>query len=124
MNNRFSFTCSETDTALVIVFPPRAAGLFNPEIHGLVREVQERLARVSVRYALTSGSAPTLRDAMAAARFAGCGSIIVVHVLDQTSVGGRRAATAMEAPVFSADMMANEIVGAFTSAVENSQRAA
>jgi hypothetical protein len=67
-----------TRTSLVIVFPPGVSGLFNPDVHGLVRQVQEELPGVYVSYALASGSAPTLRDAVAAARFAGCQSSVVV----------------------------------------------
>ena len=64
--------------ALVIVFPPGVNGLFNAEVHNLVREVQEILDGVYVTYALSSGSSPDLRAAMDAARFVGCESAVVI----------------------------------------------
>jgi len=78
MSTPIPFT-STTRPSLVIVFPLGVSGLFNSDVHGLVRQVQERLPGVYVSYALTSGSAPTLRDALAAARFAGCESSVVVY---------------------------------------------
>jgi len=77
------FRCApdRTKTALVIVFPPAVKGLFNSEVHRLVSEVQELLdGGVYVTYALSSGSSPDLGDSMAAARFGGCESAVVVQV--------------------------------------------
>jgi len=54
MKTPFRFAADENGSALVIVFPPGVKGLFNSEIHGLVREVQERLDGVYVTYALSS----------------------------------------------------------------------
>jgi hypothetical protein len=78
MTQSFSFDANRTGSALVIVFPPGVRGLFNTEIHGLVRQVQERLESVYVTYALSSSGSPDLRDALAAARFAGCDSAVVI----------------------------------------------
>ena len=79
MDSSFRFSEREQSTGLVIVFPLGVSGLFNPEIHGLVREVGSRLDGVYVTYALASGSSPTVRDAVSAALFAGCTSAVVVH---------------------------------------------
>jgi hypothetical protein len=70
-------------TGLVIVFPLGVKGLFNPVVHGLVREVGEQLSDVHVTYALASGSGPSVKDALAAARFAGCDSAVVVAPDDE-----------------------------------------
>lgn len=79
MDSSFSFSGGEQSTALVIVFPVGVSGLFNPEIHGLVREVGSRLDGVYVTYALASGASPTVRDAVSSALFAGCKSAVVVQ---------------------------------------------
>ncbi len=78
MKSPFRFVENETKTALVIVFAPTVKGLFNPEIHELVREVQELLDGVYVTYALSSGNSPDLHASIAAARFVGCESAVVV----------------------------------------------
>ena len=78
MKRQFRLTDSETKTALVIVFPPEFKGLFSPEIHHLVGEVQEELDGVYVTFALSSGNSPDLRASIAAARFVGCESAVIV----------------------------------------------
>ena len=78
MNTPFDFAADETTSALVIVFPPGVRGLFNSDIHDLVREVQEQLDEVYVTYALSSGASPDLRAAIAGARFVGCQSAVVI----------------------------------------------
>jgi hypothetical protein len=78
MKSQFRLAENEARTALVVVFPPAVKGLFNPEVHELVREVQELLDGVYVTYALSSGNSPDLRAALSAARFVGCESAVVV----------------------------------------------
>jgi hypothetical protein len=75
-----SFRISQRDqrAGLVIVFPVGVSGLFNPEIHRLVQEVENHLDGVFVTYAVSSGESPRVRDAVSAARFAGCESTVVV----------------------------------------------
>jgi hypothetical protein len=80
MKTPFRFAADGKSMALVIVFPPGVKGLFNSEIHGLVREIQEQLDGVYVTYALSSGTSPDLRAAMVAARFVGCDSAVAVPV--------------------------------------------
>jgi hypothetical protein len=95
MKSPFRLAADETTTALVIVFPPEFRGLFNPEVHRLVSEVQEQLDGVYVAYAYSSGSSPDLRAALSAARFVGCESAVVVlaeardiaEVIDHDSTG-------------------------------------
>ena len=82
MESSFSFSGSDQRTGLVIVFPPDVAGLFNPEIHGLVQEVERQLDGIFVTYALSSGASPTVRDAISAARFVGCESAVVVQAVE------------------------------------------
>jgi hypothetical protein len=65
---------------LVVVFPVGVKGLFNPAVHRVVREVEDRLEGVFVTYALTAGGSPDVGDAIAAARFAGCDSAVVMHL--------------------------------------------
>jgi hypothetical protein len=78
MNTPFDFAADETASALVIVFPPGVRGLFNSDIHDLVRDVQEQLDGVYVTYALSSGASPDLRAAIAGAHFVGCQSAVVI----------------------------------------------
>ena len=78
MHSPFKFDGNDRPTALVIVFPPGVNGLFNTEVHNLVREVQNHLEGVYVTYALSSGNSPDLRAAMDAARFLGCESVVIV----------------------------------------------
>ena len=80
MKSPFEFPADGATPALVIVFPPTFRGLFNPEVHRLVRDVQELLDGVYVTYALSSGTSPDLRDAIAGAKFGGCDSVVVVPV--------------------------------------------
>jgi hypothetical protein len=80
MKTPFRFAGNETKAALVIVFPPEFKGLFNPEIHRLVGEVQEQIEGVYVTFALSSGNSPDLSASIAAARFVGCDSAVVVPV--------------------------------------------
>jgi hypothetical protein len=54
-------------------------GLFNPDVHRLVAGVEARLGDVFVTYALSTGASPDLGAALAATRFAGCSSAVVVH---------------------------------------------
>jgi hypothetical protein len=78
MKDRFRLAKDETKTALVILFPPQFKGLFNPEVHRFVGAVQEQLDGVYVNFALSSGDSPDLRASIAAARFVGCDSAVVV----------------------------------------------
>ena len=43
MKNPFRFAEYESKTALVVAFPPAVKGLFNTEVHNLVRKVRELL---------------------------------------------------------------------------------
>ena len=81
MKRTFEFDTIDSRAALVILFPAGVKGLFNPEIHKFVRDVESRLDGVHVTYALAAGS-PDLNDAFAAARFAGSDSAVVVHAQD------------------------------------------
>jgi hypothetical protein len=78
MKSAFRLAKDETKTALVILFPPQFKGLFNPDVHRFVGEVQEQLDGVYVNFALSSGDSPDLRASIAAARFVGCDSAVVV----------------------------------------------
>ena len=128
MENPFRFTAKKSTTALVIAFPSDMKGLFNPEIHALVRDVAERLEGVYVTYAVTSGSDPNLRDAMAAARFAGCESAVVVAAGagDELRFMGRGTTgdwMLSDAPVLS-ELDASAVAEAYLSAAEEAGRAA
>jgi hypothetical protein len=128
MENPFRFTAARTKTALVIAFPPDMRGLFNPEIHALVREVEARLEDVYVTYALTSGFGPSLRDAMAAARFNGCDSAVVVpagdHDADRFKTRESIGDWMLTASPFSSDLDAPTLARAYLSAIEEAGRAA
>lgn len=82
MDSSFRFSEREQPTALVIVFPLGVSGLFNADVHGLVRDVEKHLEGVYVTYALSSGASPNVRDAINAARFLGCDSAVVVQTVE------------------------------------------
>ena len=128
MKTPFRFAADENESALVIVFPPGVKGLFNSEIHGLVREVQERLDGVYVTYALSSGTSPDLRAAIAAARFVGCDSAVVVAAATNDAVRFAERGTTGDwlltvSPVHS-ELDAPAVVGAYLTAVTEAGRAA
>ncbi len=82
MNTNLFFAENPNRSGLVIVFPPGVQSLFNPSIHRLVREVEERLNGTFVTFALSGGSGPDIEAALNAARFAGCSAAIVVYSED------------------------------------------
>ena len=128
MKTPFRFAADENGSALVIVFPPGVKGLFNSEIHGLVREVQERLDGVYVTYALSSGTSPDLRAAISAARFVGCDSAVVVAAATNDAVRFAERGTTGDwlltvSPVHS-ELDAPAVVDAYLTAVTEAGRAA
>jgi hypothetical protein len=82
VNTKPLFQHDSSRPGLVIVFPPGVSSLFNPRVHRMVREVEQRLGGVFVTYALSGDAAPDVAAAVNAARFAGCGSALVVHMGD------------------------------------------
>ena len=128
MKTPFRFAADENGSALVIVFPPGVKGLFNSEIHGLVREVQERLDGVYVTYALSSGTSPDLRAAISAARFVGCDSAVVVAAATNDAVRFADRGTTGDwlltvSPVHS-ELDAPAVADAYLTAVTEAGRAA
>ena len=128
MDNLFKFASHGTATALIIYFPPTVKGLFNADVHGLVREVQDLLSGVHVSYALSSGSSPDLRDAMAAARFSGCGAMVVVPVGEDDAArfidAGSKGDWLLTAAPVRAEIDAPALVHAYLNAVDEAGRAA
>lgn len=64
----------------LIVFDPRIRSLWDAESSLVLERLEERLEDVFVTAAGTGGRVATLRDACAAARFAGCSEAVVVVV--------------------------------------------
>jgi hypothetical protein len=128
MQAQLKLGSGRSKAALVVVFPPGVKGLFNPEVHGLVREVEERLDGVYVTYALSSGTSPSLRDAMAAARFVGCESAVVVPTASDVIVKFVDRETSGDwmvtsTPDFS-ELDASAVVEAYRAAVAGAGKAA
>lgn len=124
---QFKFGATTPSTALVIVFPVGVRGLFNPQVHSLVREVQEKLDNVYVTYALSSGS-PTVADAIAASKFAGCEAAVVVHAGDDLSSDLARFGSGADSPIRGslglAEMTPSTVVSAYMTALAGASRAA
>jgi hypothetical protein len=124
----FKSGAADDRAALVIVFPPGVKGLFNADVHGLVREVQEKLDGVYVTYALSSGTSPDLRDAMSAARFVGCDAAVVVpaSVDDATDLtdGASSGDWLLSSPTLSSELEATAVIDAYHQAVDEAGRAA
>lgn len=78
METRRIFESSPQRSGLVIAMPPGVTSLFNPDVHRLVRTVEDRLEGVFVTFALSSGAVPDVKAALKAARFAGCTSAVVI----------------------------------------------
>jgi hypothetical protein len=128
MTRPFSFDANRMGSALVIVFPPEVRGLFNAEIHGLVRDVEQQLEGVFVTYALSSSGSPDLRDALAAARFAGCDSAVVVpagetDVAQEAEHGPSGDWMLAPSPIL-ADVDAPAVVDAYQAALAEAEKAA
>lgn len=128
MKTPFSFASAGTNTALVIAFPPAVKGLFNSEVHRLVGEVQEMLAGVYVTYALSSGISPNLRDSIAAARFGGCDSVVVIPVGENNATSlietGPKGDWLLPASQVHAEFDVPALVDAYQAAVAEAGRAA
>lgn len=128
MKHPFKTANDETGTALVIVFPPEFRGLFNPRVHELVSAVQEQLHGVYVTYALSSGSCPDLRASIAAARFAGRESAVIVLVEASDTIQlidhGSNGDILLSASLVEAELDASAVVDAYRAAVAEARRAA
>ena len=128
MESSFKFSEHGRRAGLVIVFPIGVTGLFNPEIHELVQEVERQLDGIYVTYAVSSGASPTLRDAIGAARFVGCESAVVVQAVEHDTAWPVECAPdgdwlLTSLPV-SSELEAPAVVDAYLSAVEGVEKAA
>ncbi len=128
MTAQFKLAASGPKAALVILFPPGVKGLFNAEVHGLVREVQEKLEDVYVTYALSTGGTPDLRDAFAAVRFVGCESAVVIPAAGDDAArwdfGAAPGDRPVEAVTLSSGPAAPAVVDAYVAAVVEAAKAA
>ena len=128
MEHAFRFSARDVNAALVILFPPGVKGLFNPEIHKLVREVEAKLDDVHVTYALSSGGSPDLGDAVAAARFAGCDAAVVVHpqeiMAGENPVGAPAGDSVVDWYSVASEMDANVVAETFLTIVKGEGKAA
>lgn len=88
---RMSWREREPAPALIVRFDRDRLPLWDGEVDALVAELEERLDGVYVTAAAGPGG-PTLRDALAAARFAGCDWAVVAvspaAARDPLSTGG------------------------------------
>jgi hypothetical protein len=128
MKRSFKLAGNENKTALVIVFPPAFKGLFSPEVHRLVSEVQEKLEGVYVTFALSSGNTPDLRASFDAARFVGCESAVVVVAgssdAAQFADRGSNGDWLLAAPTVLSELDAPALVDAYRTAVAEAEWAA
>jgi len=128
MDSSFSFSERDQRAGLVIVFPLGVSGLFNPEIHGLVQEVERQLDGIFVTYAVSSGASPTVKDAIGAARFVGCKSAVVVLAVEHDAAWPVDCAPSGDwllTPMTVRDELdASAIVDAYRSALDAAEKAA
>ena len=128
MDSSFSFSERDQRAGLVIVFPLGVSGLFNPEIHGLVQEVERQLDGIFVTYALSSGASPTVRDAISAARFVGCESAVVVQAVEpgaSWAVDGGPGGDWLLTPLLVPNELdVSAVVDAYRSALDAAEKAA
>ena len=62
---------------LVVVFPDDGATMWDSDVNTLVGDIEERISSSFVTFALLNGQQPSLMDAVFAARFTGCTSVVV-----------------------------------------------
>ena len=128
MQSSFKFSERDQRAGLVIVFPPGVSGLFNPEVHRLVQEVERHLPGLYVTYALSSGESPSVRDAIRAARFVGCDSAVVVLAAENEAVwpGDRtlRGDWLLASVSLRSELEASAVVEAYHSALAAAGKAA
>ncbi len=75
------WTATDEDrVGLVVLFPGAASSLWDRSKAEFVDSVEELLDGVFVTHAAAAGGPPSLVDAVAAGRFAGCTSIVVAAV--------------------------------------------
>lgn len=65
---------------LVVVFPDDGATMWDPNVNSLVGDIEDKVASSFVTFALLNGQQPSLMDAVLAARFTGCTSMVVAVV--------------------------------------------
>lgn len=65
---------------LVVVFPDDGATMWDKNVNSLVGDIEERVSSSFVTFALLNGRQPSLMDAVLAARFTGCTSVVVAVV--------------------------------------------
>lgn len=65
---------------LVVVFPDDGATMWDTDVNSLVGDIEERVSSSFVTFALLNGQQPSLVDAVLAARFTGCTSVVVAVV--------------------------------------------
>jgi len=80
----------EVAPALVLNLRDDSASLWDLEVNGLVEELEDRLDGVYVTFAAGRAGRPSLADALAAVRFAGCSSAVVVAPEGRPSGGAER----------------------------------
>ncbi len=65
---------------LVVVFPDEGATMWDTSVNSLVGDIEQRVSGSFVTFALLNGQQPSLTDAVLAARFTGCSSVVVAVV--------------------------------------------
>jgi hypothetical protein len=87
---------SRSTTGIVLVFSNIRSALWDSSVGEMVDQVEDRLDGVYVTSAVTAGGRPSVADGVAAVRFAGCTSALVVYVGDRSE---RLADTLWRVPV-------------------------
>jgi hypothetical protein len=105
---------------LVVVFPDEEASIWDRDVNGMVREIEDRMEGQFVTFALLNGHQPSLMDALTATRFVGCTSAVVavVGAIGQT-VSDSVSSGTVEFPitVMACDRTAESVNDAFLSAI-------
>ncbi len=65
---------------LVVAFPDDGATMWDADVNSLVGDIEARVSDSFVTFALLNGRQPSLMDAVLAARFTGCMSLVVAVV--------------------------------------------
>lgn len=127
MKSRTAFDITTNEPALILYWPVAAGGLWDPETSELVELLEEKL-EVFVTCVGSGRGSLRINDAVAAARFMGCSSLVVVTLggscptgmdLEDASTGSRLPIVTIES-----DSTAVAVAAAYHEACLDIERAA
>jgi hypothetical protein len=112
---------NENPPALVVVTTPSAHSLWDPEVSLLLERLDDALDGVFVTHASSTESGPSVKDALAAARFFGCQRAVVVETGETTAgndIGSAEGVTYARSPKNIGGILSAYLASRYLDAVE------